>query len=97
MQNEEEFLSALRSITVHLIKHVQPLYEHFVPLVELYDKGRWMSLEPSAKLGHVITVESKLPDLEAYYTAYPHGWSKDRFTDMKKILPLYHKELEAAQ
>jgi hypothetical protein len=97
MQYEENFLFSLRSVTVHLIKHVQPMHARLVPIVEISDQGGWPELSTSEKLEHVLSVESMLPELEAYYRDYPHGWSRERFMDLQKTLPLYRQELEPAQ
>jgi hypothetical protein len=97
MKPETEFLDALRSVTVHLIKHDSPLHKPLVGIVELYDKHTWFDLPVEEKLAHLQAVEDYIPTLEEYYKEYPHGWSRDRYEDMKSGLNPCREAIKGAE
>ena len=94
--HEEEFLSALRSVVIHLIKHDQPLYKPLTTIVEAADENRWAGQTPAEKAEAVALVQNSITALDAYYDQYPHGWSRARYTDLKVALPLFAEELGIA-
>ena len=97
MKPEKQFLDALRSVTIHLIKHDQPLHKQLVGIVEHHDKHTWTKLEQSEKLAHLTTVQELVPDLEVYYEKYPHGWSRERYEEMKAALEPCREAISAEE
>lgn len=94
--HEEEFLSALRSVVIHLIKHDQSFYKPLTAIVESVDENHWPEKSAAEKAHAVAVVREQLPALDTYYAEYPHGWSRARYSDLRTVLPLYEDELRTA-
>jgi hypothetical protein len=92
---EMDFFRDLRSVAVHLIKHVQDnLYQPLVDVVEAEDEGQWHRLSDGDKLTRLRKLETLVPQLDAYYETYPHHWSRQRYAEFKEQLAGYMGELE---
>jgi len=97
MVHEEQFISSLRSVVIHLIKHDQPMYKHFMDVVLAADEGRWHQLTILQKADFIEGIAARKNLLEEYYRNYPHHWSKQRYEDFCAALESYVQELKAAR
>lgn len=99
MVTEEQFFFALRAISIHMIKHVQPIYEPLLPILKLHEEGKWNALTFDEQITQLEELYRNLDDdsaITAYFAAYPHKWSRERFATLKTNLEAYLRELKEA-
>jgi hypothetical protein len=96
MASEQEFFQSLRSVVIHLIKHVEELYDMLVPYLTPYEEGQWSDYSPEQKRKHISELRALLngsDPISKYFASYPHKWSKDRFALFLERLEAFHAEL----
>ncbi len=97
MTTEEEFFRSLRSVVVHLIKHVEPGYKLLMGPLKEYDDEAWdeLPMETRARqieeLSRLLEGDSRITQ---YFAAYPHKYSKERFAKFRANLDAYLRELK---
>ncbi len=97
MVTEAQFFLALRAISIHMIKHVQPIYKPLLPILKLHEDGQWNALPFDEQIAKLEELSRNLDDdsaITAYFAAYPHKWSRERFSTLKTNLNAYLRELQ---
>lgn len=98
MTAEEQFFLSLRAVSIHMIKHVQPIYKALLPVLQTHEEGQWGAFsqeEQLAKLEELARVLAKDSDITNYFAAYPHKWSRERYAKLRNDLDAYIRELKS--
>ncbi len=93
---EEQFFQSLRAVSIHMIKHVQPIYKYLLPLLEAHEKGEWTSLPRDEQRQQLETLAGQFEEdgeITKYFAAYPHKWSRERYAKMRADLANYLRVL----
>ncbi len=97
MSAEEQFFLSLRAVSIHMIKHVQPIYKALLPVLESHEEGRWNALPLDERIGQLEAIAQQLAkdsEITKYFAAYPHKWSRERFSKLQTDLDAYLSELK---
>lgn len=97
MNTEEQFFLSLRAVVIHMIKHVEPIYQILTPVLTTYEKGEWDALPRATQIAKVEEVAHALDtnsEVTKYFANYPHQWSRDRFSRLQADLAHYLAELK---
>lgn len=99
MNTEEEFFRSLRSVVVHMIKHVEPGYKLLMGPLKAYDDGDWDGFSRESRAQKIEELARQLEGdsrITQYFAAYPHKYSKERFAKFRTSLDAYRRELKGA-
>jgi len=97
MSTEEQFFLSLRAVVIHMIKHVEPLYDALIPVLQLHESGEWRSIptdERKVKLEEMARHLEEDSVVTKYFASYPHQWARDRFARLKTDLEAYRLSLK---
>ena len=97
MSAEEQFFLSLRAVSIHMIKHVRPIYKALLPVLESHEEGRWKALPQDTRIAQLESIAHQLAqdsEITKYFADYPHKWSRERFAKLQTDLDAYLSELK---
>ena len=97
MDSEKAFFRALKSLTLHLIKNVDPLYRDLVPIVQALEGDAWADCPSDRKLVVLDKLKEKFRDGTAFrehFDAYPHSSAKKKLKALEVALDGYYEAIQ---